>query len=51
MRALLGEPGGGSFVRGPEGYERKALGMSFFLIGAQMGSLDWAPLPGNLRYG
>jgi len=51
MGALLGEPGGGSFVRGPEGYERKALGMSFFLVGAQLGHLVWAPLPGTSRCG
>jgi len=34
MGALLGEPGGGgSFARGPEGYERKALGMGIPLYG------------------
>jgi len=42
---------GGSFVRGPEGYERNTLGMSFFLMGAWLGHLEWAPLPGTLRYG
>jgi len=51
MGALLGEPGGVSFVRDPEGYERKTLGMRFFLMGAQLGHLKWAPLPGTLRYG
>jgi len=40
MGALLGEPEGGSFVGCPEGYERKGLGMSFFLMGAQLGHLD-----------
>jgi len=47
--ALLGETRGDSFVRGLEGYERRALGMSFFLMGAQLGHLEWAPLPGTLR--
>jgi hypothetical protein len=28
---------GGSFVRGPEGYERKALGMSIFPYGGSVG--------------
>ena len=42
---------GSPFVRGPEGYERKALGMSFFLVGAQLGHLVWAPLPGTSRCG
>jgi len=38
MGALLGEPGGGaSFARGPEGYERKALGMSIPLYGGSVG--------------
>ena len=42
---------GSPFVRGPEGYERKALGMSFFLMAAHLGHLEWAPLPGSLRCG
>jgi hypothetical protein len=43
MGALLGEPGGGgSFAGGPEGHERKALGMGTSLIGAQLGNLEWA---------
>jgi len=34
MGALLGEPGsGGSFARGPEGYERKALGICIPIYG------------------
>ena len=33
-RSSSGEPGGGS------GFERKALGMSFFLMGAQLGHLE-----------
>jgi len=41
----------GSFVGGPEGYEKKALGMSFYRMGAQLGHLEWPPLPGTLRYG
>jgi len=38
MEALIGEPGGGgSFARGPEGYERKALGMGISLHGGSVG--------------
>ena len=38
MGALLGEPvGGGSFARGPEGYERKALGMGISPHGGSVG--------------
>ena len=38
MGDLLGEPGGGgSFARGPEGYERKALGMGIPLYGGSVG--------------
>jgi hypothetical protein len=38
MGALLGEPGkGGSFSKGPEGYERKALGMGISLNGGSVG--------------
>jgi hypothetical protein len=37
MGALLGEPGGGSFAGGPEGYERKALGTSISLHGGPVG--------------
>jgi len=29
--------GGGSFARGPEGYERKALGMGISLCGGSVG--------------
>jgi hypothetical protein len=36
----LGEPGGGSFAMGPEGYERKALGMGSLFMGAQLGNLS-----------
>jgi len=48
MQALLRETGGGLLWRGPEGYERKAVGMSFFFVGAQLRRLEWAPLPGTL---
>ena len=41
----------GSFARGLEGYEGKALGMAFLFMGAQLGNLEWAHLPGTLRYG
>ena len=37
MGAVLGEPGVGSFARGPEGYERKALGMGISLHGGSVG--------------
>jgi len=38
MGALLGEPGGGgSFARGPEGYERKAVGMGISPYGSSVG--------------
>jgi hypothetical protein len=38
MGALLGNlEGGGSFVRGPEGYERKALGMGISPHGGSVG--------------
>ena len=38
MGALLGEPaGGGSFSKGPEGYERKAMGMGISLYGGSVG--------------
>ena len=38
MGPLLGEPGGGSsFVRGPEGYKRKAVGMSSCPYGGSVG--------------
>jgi len=50
MGALLGEPGGGLLARGPEGYERKALGMGIPFMGAQLGNLEWAHLAGTLRY-
>jgi len=39
MGALLEEPGGGecSFVGGPEGYKRKALGTGISLYGGSVG--------------
>jgi len=39
MGALLGEPGGGggSFAKGPEGYERKVLRMGICLHGGTVG--------------
>ena len=37
MGALLGEPGGGFFSRGPESYERKALGMGISPHGGSVG--------------
>jgi len=38
MGALLREPGGGgSFAKGPEGYERKALGMDIPLYRGSVG--------------
>ena len=38
MGALLGEPGGGgSFAKGPEGYERKAVRTGLSLHGGSVG--------------
>ena len=38
MEALLREPGdGGSYPKGPEGYERKALGIGISLHGGSVG--------------
>jgi len=38
MAAILGKHGGGGcFARGPEGYERKALGMGIPLYGGSVG--------------
>jgi hypothetical protein len=37
MGDLLGEPGGGSFAEGAEGYERLALGMGISLHGTSVG--------------
>jgi len=37
MGALLGKPGGVSFAKCPEGYERKALGMGISLHGGSVG--------------
>ena len=41
----LGYWDGGSFARGPSGYERKALGTGFSLHGAHLGNLEWTLLP------
>jgi hypothetical protein len=40
MGALLGNPDGGSFARGPEGYERKALKMGISLYGDSVGQRE-----------
>jgi len=37
MGVLLGEPAGGSFAKGPEGYERNALGMGISLHRGSVG--------------
>jgi hypothetical protein len=51
MGALLGNLEGGSFARGHEDYESKALGTGISPHGPQLGNLEWAHLPGTLRYG
>jgi len=51
MGALLGEPGRGSFVGGPEGYERKALGAGISLYGGSLGQPEVGSSTGTLRYG
>jgi hypothetical protein len=50
MGALLGEPGGGSFTRGPESTKGRIWGQASLFLGAQLGSLEWACLQGTLRY-
>jgi len=41
MGALLGGPGGGgSFARGPEGYEGRLWEWAFLFMGAQLGNLS-----------
>jgi hypothetical protein len=42
---------GGSFARGPEGYERRLWGQESLFMGAQLGNQEWDNLPGSLRYG
>jgi hypothetical protein len=52
MGAPLGEPGGGgSFARGPEGYERKALGTGILLQGGSVGQPGVDSSTGALRDG
>ena len=51
MGALLGEPGGGdSFAGDPVGCERKALETGISFHRGSAGHLEWARLPGTLRY-
>jgi len=50
----LGEPGGeggGSFARGPEGYERKILGMVIPLYGGSFGQPGEGSPTRTSRYG
>jgi len=50
MGALLVEPGGGSsFARGPEGYERKALGMGIPLYGGSVGQSEVGSSTGDFE--
>jgi len=51
MGALLGETGGGSFVGGPEVYERKALGTEISLYGGSVGQPGVGLSTGTLTYG
>jgi hypothetical protein len=46
----LGEPGGrGLFPVGPGGYERRLWGWASLTMGAQLGNLEWAHLPGTFE--
>jgi hypothetical protein len=49
MGAFLGEAGGGSFVRGLEGYERKALRMSVSPHGGSVGPPGVGSSTGDLE--
>ena len=49
--ALLGEPGGGSFARGPEGYEKKALRMDISLHGGSVGQPGVGSSTGDFEIG
>jgi hypothetical protein len=51
MGALLGNLEVSFFAGNPEGRERKALGMGISPLGAQLGKLERACLPGTLSYG
>ena len=50
MGALLGEPrGGGPFAKGPEGYERKALGIGISLHEGSVGQPGVGPSTGDFK--
>jgi len=52
MGALLGEPGeGGAFAGVLEVMKGRLWGWASLLMGAQLGNLLWAPIPGTLKYG
>jgi len=52
MGALLGEPGGGApLLRALKVMKGRLWGWASLFMGAQLGNLEWAHLPGTLRYG
>jgi len=52
MGALLGEPGGGApLLRTLKVMKGRLWGWASLFMGAQLGNLEWANLPGTLRYG
>ena len=52
MGALLEEPGRGASLLGPLKFMKGRLrGWASLFMGAQLGKLEWAHLPGTLRYG
>jgi len=52
MGSLLGEPEGGAPLLGALKVMKGGLwGWASLLMGAELGNLVWAPLPGTLRYG
>jgi len=51
MGSLLGEPEGGAPLLGALKVMKGGLwGWASLLMGAELGNLVWAPLPGTLRY-
>jgi len=51
MGALLGEPGGAPLLRALKVMKGRLWGWASLFMGAQVGNLEWAHLPGTLRYG
>jgi len=52
MGALLGEPGGRALLLGAlKVLKGRLWGWAFLFMGAQLGNLEWAHLPGTLKCG